>query len=141
MALDPNHAEGHARLGRILDFAGRPLEGLPQIEKALRLDPHYPFTYPFYLGQTPSSLQRYGEAVDFFRRSIGRNPALPPAHYRLAVAYAHLGRMDDARGEVAEALQLVPDLSIHGLANRMPYRDQAVLTRVMDGLRKAGLPE
>ncbi len=32
LALDPNNAEGHVRLGHILDQAGRPAEGLPFIE-------------------------------------------------------------------------------------------------------------
>ena len=32
LALDPNNAEGHVRLGHMLDMSGRPSEGMPLIE-------------------------------------------------------------------------------------------------------------
>ena len=67
LALDPNNAEGHVRLGHTLDFAGRPAEGIPLIEKAMRLDPHYPFSYVFWLGHAFHSLQRYDEAIAAYR--------------------------------------------------------------------------
>jgi adenylate cyclase len=49
IALDPNNALSYNRQGAALNFAGRPAEALPMMERAMRLDPHYP---PFYLGVT-----------------------------------------------------------------------------------------
>jgi tetratricopeptide (TPR) repeat protein len=45
VSLAPNDAEGYAQLGLILNFAGRPEEAIGLIEKAIRLNPRYPYTY------------------------------------------------------------------------------------------------
>jgi Flp pilus assembly protein TadD len=45
IALDPNDADGYVMLGVILAFAGRPEEAIGLIEKAMRLNPHYPVSY------------------------------------------------------------------------------------------------
>jgi len=42
LSLDPNNAEAHAALGYLLYQAGKPDEGLKQIEEALAQDPRYP---------------------------------------------------------------------------------------------------
>ena len=141
LALDPNNAEGHVRLGHILDQAGRPAEGLPFIETAMRLDPHYPFLYLFWLGHAFHSLERYDEAIAAYRRTISRNPDFFYAHLHLAAAYAQLGRMEEAKAEAAEALRIDPSFSVQRVAQRLPLKDAAALARLVDGMRKAGLPE
>ena len=141
LALDPNNAEGHVRLGHILDHAGRPAEGLPFIEKAMRLDPHYPFLYLFWLGHAFHSLERYDEAIAAYRRTISRSPDFFYAHLHLAAAYAQLGRMEEAKAEAAEALRMDPGCSVQRVAQRLPLKDPAALARLVDGMRKAGLPE
>ncbi|MBI3801408.1 MAG: tetratricopeptide repeat protein [Deltaproteobacteria bacterium] len=45
IALDPNDADGYVTLGVILAFAERPEEAIGLIEKAMRLNPHYPVSY------------------------------------------------------------------------------------------------
>ena len=141
LALDPNNAEGHVRLGHILDQAGRPAEGLPFIETAMRLDPHYPFLYIFWLGHAFHSLERYDEAIAAYRRTISRNPDFFYAHLHLAAAYAQLGRMEEAKSEAAQTLRIDPSFSVQRVAQRLPLKDAAALARLVDGMRKAGLPE
>jgi adenylate cyclase len=141
LALDPNSAEGHVRLGHMLDFAGRPKEAIPLIEAALRLDPHYPFLYVFWLGHAYLSLERYDEAVVAFQRTISRNPDFATLHLHLAAAYAQLGRMAEAKAEAAQTLRLDPSWSVQRVAQHLPYKDAAALARLIEGLRKAGLPE
>jgi TolB-like protein/class 3 adenylate cyclase/Tfp pilus assembly protein PilF len=141
LALDPNNAEGHVRLGHILDQAGRPEEGLPFIETAMRLDPHYPFLYIFWLAHAFQSMERYHEAIAAYRRTISRNPDFSSAHRHLAAAYAQLGRMEEANAEAARTLRIDPSWSIQRVAQRLPLKDAAALERLVDGLRKAGLPE
>jgi adenylate cyclase len=141
LALDPNNAEGHVRLGHILDHAGRPAEGIPFIEKAMRLDPHYPSLYLFWLGHAFHSLERYEEAIVAYQRTISRSPDFFYVRHFLAAVYAQLGRMEEARAEVAEALRMDPGFSGLRVAQRLPLKDPAALARLVDGLRKAGLPE
>jgi adenylate cyclase len=141
LSLDPNNAEGHVRLGHMLDFAGRPAEGIPFIEAAMRLDPHYPFLYIFWLGHAFQSLERCDEAVVAFRRVISRNPDFFYAHMHLAAAYAELGRMEEAKSEAVKVLTMNPSFSVLRVAGRLPFKDTATLARLVDGMRRAGLPE
>ena len=141
LSLDPNNAEGHVRLGHMLDFAGRPAEGVPFIEAAMRLDPHYPFLYIFWLGHAFQSLERCDEAVVAYRRVISRNPDFFYAHMHVAAAYAQLGRMEEAKSEAVEVLTMDPSFSVLRVAGRLPFKDAAALTRLVEGLRQAGLPE
>jgi TolB-like protein/thioredoxin-like negative regulator of GroEL len=141
VALDPNSAEGHVRLGHILDQAGRPAEGLPLIETAMRLDPHYPYLYLFWLGHVLHSLERYDEAAAAYRRVISRNPDFFYARHWLAAVYAQQGRMEEARAEAAEAMRIDAGRWSQRRAQHLPLRDTAALARLLDGMRKAGLPE
>jgi len=52
VALGPNDAEANVQLGNILNWAGKPEEGKQYIERAIRLNPHHPYYYLFYLGQS-----------------------------------------------------------------------------------------
>ena len=141
VSLDPNFAEGYARLGLILSFAERPQEGIDLVKKAMRLDPHYPFTYLFYLGHIYYAMEKYEEAIAALKRCITRNPDLLEPHRHLAVIHSELGREEEARAEVAELLRISPRASLEDQRERMPFKDQAVLERYLEGLRKAGLPE
>ena len=62
-----------------------------------------------------------------------------PAHLYLAASYGELGREEEARAEAAEIERLSPQTSLEALRQRLPYKDQAVLERLFDGLRKAGV--
>ncbi len=141
IALDTNFAEAYARLGEILSLAGRPEEGLGLVKKAMRLDPHYPPTYLNYLGRAYYAMGQYEEAVAALKRSLTRNPNILSPHRTLAVIFSELGRKEEARAEVAEILRISPRASMEGQRERMPFKDQAVLERHLEGLRKAGLPE
>jgi hypothetical protein len=58
------------------------------------------------------------------------------AYTNLAAAYAHGGKMDEAKAALAEARRLNPAITVNWLKEHTPY-----LPAVPDGLRKAGLPE
>jgi adenylate cyclase len=143
LALDPNNAEGHARLGNTLELAGRPAEGLPFIETAMRLDPHYPFLYIFWLGNAFHSMQRYDEAIAAYRRVISRTPDFLYVRIFLAAVYAQQGRIDQAKAEAVEALRISGGFgafSVERVAQRLPLKDAGALARLVDGMRQAGLP-
>ena len=141
IALDPNFAEGYARLGSILSFAGRPEEGIDLVKKAMRLDPHYPPIYLIYLGRAYYAMGQYEDAIAAMKRCITRDPDLMVPHLVLGAIYGELGRKEEAQAQVAEVLRISPRVSVEGQRWRMPFKDQAVLDRYFDGLRKAGLPE
>ena len=145
IALDPNFAEGYARLGQILIFAGRPEEGIGLVKKAMRLDPHYPPNHLVYLARGYDLLGKHEDAITALRECITRDPDRYAAHKSLAVIYGLLGRREEAQAEVAELFRLRPhggfDASLTDVREKMPFKDQEVLERHVEGMRKAGLLE
>ena len=137
--LNPNYANGYAVLGAILNWAGRPEEAIGLVKKAMRLNPRYKPWYLWVLGHAYFLTSRYEEAIETFKTCIDRNPDQIPAHAYLAASYSELGREEEARAEAEELARLSPQTSSEAWKQRLPYKDQAVLERLFDSLRKAGL--
>ena len=100
ISLNPNLADGHVNLGIILSFAGRPEEGAAMIERAMRLNPRYPVIHLENLGFTYRLAGRCEEAIALFKKLLARQPNFPPAHVYLAICYAQLDRLEEARAAV-----------------------------------------
>ena len=62
-------------------------------------------------------------------------------HAVMAAALANLGRIDDAREALADALKERPNLSIAFLKENMPTKYENGMEHYLQGLRKAGLGE
>lgn len=139
IALSPNDADQIAGLGGILTWAGRPDETLGLVQQAMRLNPMYPIEYLWNLGHASFLLGRHEEAIEALTRIRDRIPDYFPAHVYLAASYSELGWEEEARSEAAEIKRLSPETSIEAWRQRLPYKDQAVLERVLSSLRKAGL--
>ena len=139
ITLNPNNADGLAGLGEILCFAGRPKEAIAVLKKAIRLNPTPPVWYFHGLGHAYFLAGPYEKAVAALKRVINRNPNFWPARIYLAASYNETGQEDKARAEAAEILRMNPNFSLDAAGERLPYKDQAVLERLGDSLRKAGL--
>lgn len=59
IALDPNNAASYAIQADVLNAAGRPQEALRLVERAMRLNPHYPASYLMSLGFAYRATGRY----------------------------------------------------------------------------------
>ncbi|MGH8595189.1 MAG: tetratricopeptide repeat protein, partial [Gammaproteobacteria bacterium] len=137
--LDPNSADALITLGEVLSFAGRANEGVPLVERAMRLNPQYPPAYLWALGQTYYFSGRTEEAIVAFNRVITRNPDHITAHLLLAVTYTEVDRLDDAHKEIAEILRINPSYSLAHVRERSPYKDLATRGRMISALERAGL--
>ena len=84
---------------------------------------------------------RTDSAIRAFKESIERESEFLSAHTNLASIFGELGRQEEAEVAVLEILRLSPDFSIKAYMNGLSFSDPKVLTRMEDGLRKAGLPE
>jgi adenylate cyclase len=109
------------------------------IEKGKRLNPQYPAWYIWDLGHAYYLARRYEEAIATLKRMIIRNPNFMPAHAYLCVIYTEQGRTEEAKAEGIAFLLLTPQFSLDELRKRLPYKDLAVLERVLAGARAAGL--
>ena len=139
IALDPNGADGYAGLGEMLIWVGRSEEGIELVKKGMRLNPHYPIWYLLPLGQAYAFTDRYEEAIEILERAVARNPDFLPPHILLALIYSETGRKEEGRAQVAEILRISPNYSLEMLRDTTPIKGQALLEKVSDALRKAGL--
>jgi len=137
--LDPNSADMLTGLGEMLSWSGRPEEAIVLVKKAMRLNPIYPVWYLWGLGHAYFLAGRHEEAITTLKRVLNRNPNFLPAHVYLAASYVELGRWDDARLEAKIVQEMNPGLSMEGWRQRLPYKNQEVLDRLFNALRRTGL--
>ncbi|MDP4006186.1 adenylate/guanylate cyclase domain-containing protein [Methylobacterium sp. NEAU K] len=142
---DRNLAVAYEELGHTKILLGRSNEALPLIEKALRLSPHDPALnfWLFHMCHAFTHLGRDSEAIDWCRKSVAAGP-LWLAYIDLSAAYAWTEQKVEAQDAVAELLKLMPGYTVQKWANAGFSDNPKFLIeyqRIVDGLRKAGLPE
>ena len=141
IALASNNAEVYATFGQVLNFWGNPERGLEMIEKAFSLDTIAPPAWEFQMGHSHLLLRQYDQALAKFHRAVERAPKLGVGHLYLACAYVKLERLDDASDAIKTALEITPQYTLREVARIWPWRIDEVRNRILDSLRKAGLPE
>jgi adenylate cyclase len=139
--LDPNYADGYASYTNTLNYVGRAEEAIPFMEKAMRINPHYPFWYVYVLGQSQFLLTRYEAAIENFKIAVERNPTVAWPHKLLLASYGQLGLLDDADWEISELDALGQSPTIKNAREASPIQDPAYLKLYLDGMRKGGVPE
>jgi len=122
IALDPNDANSYLAMAYALIFAGRPKEAFGLVEKAMRLDPHYPAYHLFVLGLAHFGTEQFEKAVTLFERALKRNPQNYVPLIPLAAALAHLGRNQEARAEIEELKKVVPGFTLQFLRESFLFR-------------------
>ena len=138
LAINPNYVmlflpRVSAELG-----LGRYEQAKADAQRAMRLSPRDPWlgTFHMQVGEAELGVGRTDAAIDQFRQTIdwGFRPYLVYAY--LAASNAQAGRMNEAKAALAEARRLNPKLTVKWLIERT-----SGFPAVLDGLRKAGLPE
>jgi adenylate cyclase len=87
IALDPNDADSYFFQAETLNIAGRPEDAIRMVERAMRLNPHYPPHYPWSLGAAYFFTGQYTEAITMLKEAINRLPTHLFAHRVLAFSY------------------------------------------------------
>jgi hypothetical protein len=93
------------------------------------------------LGQEQFALTRYEAAEESFKKAITRNPAVGRPRRWLVATYGHLGELDEAEWEISELEGLGQPFSIEVFQSYLPLQDSEYLNRLLEGARKAGVPE
>jgi adenylate cyclase len=141
LALNPNSADVRTMRGMVLNFLGRPEEGLKDIELAIRHNPHHPDWYLIGIGRANYMLGRYEEAIPHIERLVAATPELAVGRLLLVAVYVGSGRLDAARAEVSAYLEINPGLTIGQVRMIVPFQKEEDLERYCYLLRQAGLPE
>ena len=141
IALDPNFAFGKMLLGRTLHYVGRSEEAIAHIHRAMRLDPHHNDIWFHFLAQAHFQLGHYDEAIALLKRRLIRSPETDVSRVLLASSYGHQGRVEEAQVLWEELFRVNPDYSLEHSRRILPYKNPSAFERVVEGLRKAGLPK
>jgi adenylate cyclase len=141
--INPSLAPAHSMLGAYLAFAGRSEDAIAHLEQAIQLSPKDPFNWLTFYGMAMARFAagKYEDAVEWAQKSVQGRADFPIGYRCLAASYACLGREDEARTALKEALRLQPEFSIGHVRLTLSSADPAFLDRFIDGLRKAGMKE
>ena len=148
VALSPNSSRYHIGLAAALNRGARSEEAIVHAKKAMRLEPYYP---AWFLGNVLvlayDQTGRYEEALEInkklLKRALKGEYPLKNAYRRLALSYARLDRMEEARSHAAESLKIDPNFSLERWrkSRLWMFKDQKWLDNVVEMMRKAGLPD
>ena len=140
LSLNPNYAMAYNALGSIYTFSGLPLDAIPMIERAMRLDPADGQQYLHFLGVAYLLAGKYETAAAILRQRILLVPETDFSRGGLASALGHLGELDEARRVWRELKDINPKYSFKGHFGRQPFQHAEDPRRIAEGLEKAGLP-
>ena len=146
---DPNDADGYVALANALSFTGRASDALEQVQRAIRLNPHYPPYYLYQLGLARFGMKRLDEAATSLERALTLNRDDYWSQRLLLATYGLLGRRADAAklletikgNEKSGWLSVLDPLTIRASTYWYPFAERADVERFAEGLRKAGVPE
>jgi adenylate cyclase len=140
--LNPSFDAAHAVLGAVLNFQGQSEEGVASVERGIRLSPGDPRLFIWLSGLAAAhyQLQHYSLAVEIGRRSWALNRNYITGLTYVVAGLAQLERIEDARATLADLKELDPKLAALRTTLHL-YQNQAAIDHLLDGLRKAGMPE
>ena len=139
LSLNPNYSGAYLILGHIQTLSGRPLEAIPALERATRLDPAFRSTHLHFLGMAYLLAGKYETAAALLRERILLMPGTDFSRVLLASSLGHLGDGDGARRIWKELKEINPKYSFSEHYARQPFQRQEDVQRIVDGLAKVGL--
>jgi tetratricopeptide (TPR) repeat protein len=106
VALKPDSAEAHIRLGEVLADLGQIDDGIAAIHEGLRLAPdnaeaHANLARNYWMGKGDIDL-----AIAHFKRALALNPDAGYTHLQLALLHALSGDLDEAERSARDAVVL-----------------------------------
>jgi tetratricopeptide (TPR) repeat protein len=138
VGLNPNDVNIAGDRAIWLMYANRLDEALHCVDMALQRNLYPPNWIWEVRGETLYHMKRYDEAIaalrnvhtDYFWTAM-----------ILAATFAQSGQLADARRELASFLIAKPKASLGSVSQMLIYGDKGLCDHLLEGLRKAGLPE
>jgi adenylate cyclase len=144
VTLNPNSATAWVMKGNILALRNRPDAAIEALDRARRLNPFDPTGNINMISMALAHIaaRRFAEAIEWADRSLHEQPRLITALRVKTAAFAHLGRLDEARAELGRVLAIDPRLTVARYRAALgPALAPELLELLEEGLRRAGLPE
>jgi adenylate cyclase len=146
IADNPNDAAAHARRSFWKLYLGRAEDGFSGLETAFRLSPRDPFVpiWQLEICNLHNFLAQWEQAIEWCEKARAGAPESLYMLVHLAAANAWTGHDKEAKEAVAELQKAYPGYTVQKYAGTHFSDDptfNAQRARIIEGLRKAGLPE
>jgi TolB-like protein len=142
LSLNPNLSAAWLSRGWVSVWTGQSDDAIGSFTQAMRLSPVDPHMFNMLAGMASAHLiaGRYDDARIWAERGVRDQPLFGPVLRVAAASFAHTDRLDEARKMMQLVREADPKLRISNVQDRSPLRPDG-LARLVEGLRKAGLPE
>ena len=150
IAYDRNNAGAYAMVGFYKMFLGHAEDGFADVETALRLSPRDPNVtwWQYDICHFHSHLAQWEQTIEWCNKSVASGNDTQWPYTDLAAAHSWLGHTKEAKEAAAQVLKYDPGFTIQGWMES-PLHDNwngdptfnAQLQRIVEGARKAGIPE
>ena len=143
IAMDPNAADGYVALAGAMNLAGHPEKALSLMERAMRLNPHYPSSYLHELGLSYFCLEQYEKAATNLERAISLDPEDRSTSRLLIATLGQLGRVQEAEKIIDGMVSSIGFdlLSVRSVSYWYPFKNPKDAERLAQGLRRGGVPD
>jgi TolB-like protein/class 3 adenylate cyclase/Tfp pilus assembly protein PilF len=143
LALNPNLSAAWYCSGWVRVYLGEPELAIKHSAYAMRLSPFDPLLNRFQAATATAHflLGRYDEASSWAEKALQEQPTYLTALHISAASDALAGRLLDAQRTMARLRQVDPAIRICNVEHRIPLRRSEDLSKLVEGLRLAGLPE
>ena len=138
LAIKPDDPPLRRARGAAEIALGRYEQAISDVQQAIRLSPRDPRIglWLVTLGDAELGLGHVDAAVDEYHKAINAGWRAYQPYRGLAAAYALGGKMEEATSALAEARRLNPQLTL-----KWEQTHSVNIPPLLEGLRKAGLPE
>jgi TolB-like protein/class 3 adenylate cyclase len=131
ISLDRNNAFAFRQLGLTMSFLGQPELTIQYIEKALRISPREALMPSYlFIGLSYLFVGRTDEAMGSLRKARAQNFHIWYVRLTLAGALGLMGDLEEAHGEIVEALKLKPEITSIVKMAGLPDDDGACICAV-----------
>jgi TolB-like protein len=146
IADDGNSADAHATASFWKMFLGHSEDGFSGVETALRLSPRDPSVaaWQFYICHLHTHLAQWEQTIEWCNKAIASGNRFFGAYVDLAAANAWAGHDKEAKDAAAQLQKVYPGFTVQTWAG-IHWSDDPTFNeqyqRIVEGLRKAGVPE
>jgi TolB-like protein/Tfp pilus assembly protein PilF len=137
VSLNPMDGATAAFMGLLIAYAGDWERGCALSDKGSQLNPNHPGWYRYTAWHDAYRKKDYRKALEVALRLNA--PKNYYTHAVLAICYAQLGQMEEARSALRDMLALKPNYAEVARELHGRWIDPDLVEQLMDGLRKAGL--
>jgi adenylate cyclase len=139
--LAPNSSLAYFNLGTALFYDGRYGEAIEKYQYMFRLNPRHQWSaFHVHIGSAYLLNGQYDLAISEYNNATQIAPTSPFPYMMLAPTYVLSGQKEKAQAAAEKLLELNPKFSVDRYEKKSPLRKKEDLDRIVDAMRKSGLP-